>query len=120
MKSLLDAWRAGDGRAKLGILADLMSVLGVSVIVATTSLLALAREKDIEALLGPPILLFFAIGALSLSLVVMLALTGLLKRTFSDSGTARALMLLSAWSFFLIGVVIFGGLIIQLWTTTEW
>lgn len=101
MQSIISALRTGDARARLGIIADVLSILGISFATVIGGSFAISGSLNVANILGTAIIAL--LGLAGASLVILLYLTGSnwIRERYATRPAARVLLSVALWSTFL-------------------
>ena len=100
MQSIIDALKNGDAKVRLAIVADIVSILGVSLATVVGGSFALRGKLDVENIVGVSASALLSLAGASLVVLVFLALSSWLRRRISDNPIALGLLQFSLWAVF--------------------
>jgi Na+/serine symporter len=106
MQSILSALKTGDAKTRLGIIADIVSILGVSVATVIGGSFALSGSPNVENILGTAIIALLGLTASSIVLILYLTSSSWIQVKFSAKSTIKNLLLLALWSTFLALILV--------------
>ena len=100
MQSIIDALKNGDAKARLAIVADIVSILGVSLATVVGGSLALSGKLDVENIVGVSASALLSLAGVSLVLLAFLASSSWIRRRISGNPIALGLLQFSLWAVF--------------------
>ena len=100
MQSIIDALKNGDAKARLAIVADIVSILGVSLATVVGGSLALSGKLDVENIVGVSASALLSLAGASLVLLAFLASSSWIRRRISGNHIALGLLQFSLWAVF--------------------
>lgn len=86
MQSVVEVLRKGSGRDRLAVIADILSIFGVSIAAVVGGLLTLATELYVENIIAVAGFSLLSLALSTLILVGFLAVSGWLSRRCSYAG----------------------------------
>lgn len=100
MQSIIEALRTGDAKVRLAIVADIVSVLGVSLATVVGGSFALSGKLDVANVVGVSVSVLLSMAGASLVVLAFLALSSWLRRRFSMNPIALVMLQFSLWAVF--------------------
>jgi hypothetical protein len=100
MQSIIDALKNGDAKARLAIVADIVSILGVSLATLVGGSFALSGKLDVENIVGVSASALLSLAGASLVVLAFLASSSWLRRRISGNPIALGLLQFSLWDVF--------------------
>jgi hypothetical protein len=100
MQSVIEALKNGDARVRLAIVADVVSILGVSLATVVGGSFALSGKLAVENIVGILIGALLSLAAASLVVLGFLALSARMRQRFANNPIALRVLHFSLWSVF--------------------
>lgn len=100
MQSIIEALKNGDAKARLAIVADIVSILGVSLATVVGGSFALSGKLNVENVVGVSASALLSLAGASLVVLAFLASSSWLRRRFSGNPIALGLLQFSLWAVF--------------------
>ena len=100
MQTIFDTLKAGTGKEKLAVVADIVSILGVSLATALGGAFALNAKLDVENITGVLIGGLLSLAGTSVVVALFLAASSWLGLHLPANSTVRRLMLIALWLVF--------------------
>jgi hypothetical protein len=100
MQTIIETLRAGDSRERLAVVADVLSIIGVSVATVVGGGFALNRTLDVENIVGVSIISLLSLAGASLVLLAFLFFSSKLRNCTESNTTVRILLQFSLWAVF--------------------
>ena len=106
--SLLQEFRSGSPRERLGIASDVLSVLGISAATLAGGALALSNDIYVDNIMGVVISAPLFLSAAAVFLAAVLLLSSWLKSRLQQQPMYHRLLQFALWSAVLSGVLLAG------------
>lgn len=100
MQSIIEALRIGDAKARLAIVADIVSILGVSLATVVGGSFALSGKLHIENIVAVSAIALLSLAGASFVVLAFLASSSWLRRRFTGNLIALGLLQFSLWAVF--------------------
>ncbi|WP_152606707.1 hypothetical protein [Aquabacterium sp. NJ1] len=100
MQSILSALKTGDAKTRLGIVADVVSILGVSLATVIGGSFAIAGSLDVLNILGTAIIALLCLAGACAVILLYLAGSNLIQEKFATQPAAKTLLSIALWSTF--------------------
>lgn len=100
MQSIFDILKTGTGKERLAVIADIVSILGVSLATVLGGAFALNANIDVENLMGVLIGGLLSLAGASAVVALFLATSSWLGLHLSANSPIRRLMLIALWLVF--------------------
>ena len=101
MQSIASALKTGDAKTRLGIVADIVSILGVSLATVIGGSFAIAGSLDVPNILGTTIIALLCLAGACLVILLYLAGSNWIQEKFATKPSAKVLLSIALWSTFL-------------------
>jgi len=100
MQSVIDTLKSGNSRERLAVVADILSILGVSLAAVVGGILTLSTSLRVANVIGAAISSLLSLAGAALVLVACLATSAWLSRKFAFNPLFRSLVHFSLWAVF--------------------
>lgn len=100
MRTIIEALRTGNARERLAIVADVLSIVGISLATVVGGGFALGGTLDVENVVGVVVISLLSLAGASLVLLAFLSASSVLRSRLAANPTGRFFLQLSLWSVF--------------------
>jgi uncharacterized membrane protein YqjE len=100
VRTVWEALRDGNAKERLAVIADLVSIVGVSLVGAIAAMFAVEGKLDTSAFFGMAILGLLSISGGAVVLALFFVVSFYIGAIFEEYKTFRLLLLFALWSAF--------------------
>lgn len=100
MHTIWEVIRDGNAKERLAVIADLVTIVGISLASIVAAIFTFDGRLDIETVFGMSIIGLLSLAGYSIVLAVFLVISFYLSGFFEEFKTFRSLLLFALWTLF--------------------